>query len=161
MLQISSIEKINDFEDFDLVESTHSALVAFQTWLQLISKTLASFTYLWLMWAGTGGSIGGSSCRGLRWRHAHPSRCQPNPAQDSTCGNRCTREGPSLWAGLQKKLIRPCLSQTSDRVLGQDRPLPTYAGKGDFERARHLLGASQAWHGVALQTVPTRSIAGR
>ena len=128
MLQISNIEKINDFEDFDLVESTRSALVAFQAWLQLISKTLASFTYLWLMWAGTGGSIGGSSCRGLRWRHTHPARCQPNPAQDSTCGNRCAREGPSLWAGLQKKLIRPCLSQTGDRVLGQDRPLPTHFG---------------------------------
>lgn len=67
MLQISNFDKINDFEDFDRVESTRSDFAVFQTWLQIIAETLASFTYLWLLWAGTGGSIGGSRCRGLRW----------------------------------------------------------------------------------------------
>jgi len=86
MLQISNIESIDDFEDFDRVESTRSVFAVFQTWLQIISETLASFTYLWLMWADTGRSTGGSSYRGLRWRHPHSARCQPKPAQNSTSG---------------------------------------------------------------------------
>ena len=96
-----------------------------------------------------------------RRRHPDGVGCPAETTQDSAAGHRCARKSPALWAKVQRVAVLAGLSKAGAGAQLQKRPLRSHGGAGVCGQHRRVPRASEAGHGLALQSLSTRTVAGR